>query len=301
MVNPRGHISDDECDEIYQLFEKTRGQDNNKGPPMFIVAPYNKLETGLEATDNAEGQTTVTGTTSSWWPSVPSPEWVVLSRAIQLAKRSYQFLLACLTKFDDSDWMAIFQESSSSFKSYSLLLRIGPDYVVDTETSSTGGGSMTLARSSDGKMQSTFMRSLKLRSAGAKPLRQKMYRNLRADKHANTIICGWNPVCNLVETLRENFGDQAVFFYNALSPEIIAVLWRPGIFAPRAFSALTSEYSCPTGETMKADSLVMRNVGDLLREMSEVYQDIVVNVKIFDESCLAPFNKRRKLVEDQEE
>jgi hypothetical protein len=59
---------------------------------------------------------------TSLTPSVESPEWVVVSRA--MARRSLDFLTRQVQTFDDSsDWYIAFQESATSLQSYSVLLR----------------------------------------------------------------------------------------------------------------------------------------------------------------------------------
>eukprot|EP00934_Nitzschia_sp_Nitz4_P000925 Nitzschia sp. Nitz4//scaffold6_size259037//47180//50993//NITZ4_001049-RA/size259037-processed-gene-0.4-mRNA-1//1//CDS//3329556818//925//frame0 len=294
IVNPRGHISEEEYDTIYQLFEKTRGTSRTDGPAMFIIAPYNKLESDNE--DEESDAKSQKPSESTWIPSIESPEWVVVTRAVQLAKRSFRFMEECLTKFDDSDWGMVFQESPSSFKSYSLLLRVDKDYIVDSESSSTGGN-LSLVENEEGVLTSAYDRSATMLAAGPKVLRQKVYRNLRND-NMDGVLCAWNPVGNLISVLRKEYGNLAVFLYNDMCPEVIGVLWRPGTFEPVSFSAMTSEYRCPVQEPWKSDCLVTRNIGDILREMSERYQDIVVNVRVFDESCLAPFSKRQKVETD---
>ena len=85
-----------------------------------------------------------------------------------------------------------------------------------------------------------------------------------------------------------------MFFYNALCPEVIGVLWRP-IFAPRQFSALASEYSRPVQDRdWKSDTLVTVNVNDILREVANIATDVVVDTKVFDDGPTVADSKKRK-------
>lgn len=309
IVNPRGHIEDEEYDKIHQQFDTARGENRDSGPPMYIVAPYDKQEVDDESTNNRNAVNV--SKAILWVPSTISPEWVVVSRATALAKRSYQFMMKRVCSFDkSSDWSAIFHESPSSFQSYSVLLRVGTDFVIDPESSSTGNNlDPSKAKESDsdriGQLETSFTRSMRFRRDGPKGLQRKVYRNLQvgsegggAGENGNPVLLSFQPVTSLMALLRARFGRYALFFYNELSPEVIGIVWRPQTYNSMPFSAMTSEYARPKDEcssSWKNDSLVVRNATDLLREMSEYYQDIVTNVKIVDESYLASSSKRRKL------
>jgi len=294
IVDPRGHIESIDCDEINLQFESARGKKGEAGNPMYIVAPYDKLE--LDDEDPMNRNTVKKSNQSSWQPNTISPEWVCLTRSVALAKRSYSFMMKKLMAFAKSnDWSAIFHESPASFQSYSVLLRVNIDFVVDTEASSTGND---LSPTSDetGLSESSYSRSMKARIQGPKSLRRKVYKNIQSS--ASDIILLWQPVKSVISSLRENFGAYALFFYNELSPEVIGLVWRPQTVATMSFSAMTAEYARPLDDDEKSwknDSLVIRNATDLLREMSEYYQYVITTVKIIDESCLAPSSKRRKL------
>jgi len=295
IVDPRGHIDIVDYDDIRVQFETARGKKGDSGHPMYIVAPYDKLE--LDEDDPMNRNTVKTSTQSSWQPNTVSPEWVCLTRSVALAKRSYTFMMKKVMSFAKSnDWSTIFQESPSSFQSYSVLLRVNSDFVVDTEASSTGND---LNPSSDkaGTSESSYTRSMKARIKGPKGLRRKVYKNIQNSSSDSTIL-HWQPVHSVISSLREKFGAYALFFYNDLAPEVIGLVWRPETFATLSFSAMTSEYARPLDsdeKSWKNDSLVIRNATDLLREMSEYYQYIITTVKVIDESCLTPSSKRRKL------
>jgi hypothetical protein len=167
---------------------------------------------------------------------------------------------------------------------------VDPDFVIDPHSSSTcasaDGNNFLDMVEGEG---SAYTRSMMARLAGPKPLRRKLYRNLRGtgDK-SNDVLLHWDPIETLVAALREKFGHLAVFFYNTLSPEVIAVRWRPNSFTPIPFSIMTSEYVQPGpggggSDDWNLDSLVTRNSNDILRDMSQYYEDIVTTIKVFEE------------------
>jgi len=133
---------------------------------------------------------------------------------------------------------------------------------------------------------SSYTRSMEARFAGPKPLRRKMYRNLQTnetdEERRPPLITSWTPLTSVVRELRNRFASSAVFFFNDLSPEVIGVLWRPRIFDPKPFSIMASEGTMPSESGWKSDSFLTRNARDILRDMSQYYQHVVTNVKIFD-------------------
>ena len=295
IVDPRGHIDANDCDEIHLQFEKARGKKGEAGHPMYIVAPYNKLE--IDEEDSMDRNTVKISNQSSWQPNTNLSEWVGLTRSVALAKRSYSFMMKKLLSFAKSnDWSAIFHESPASFQSYSVLLRVNTDFVVDAEASSTGNN-LNPSPGENGALETSYTRSMKARIEGPKGLRRKVYRNIQNSASDETILL-WQPVQSVISSLREKFGAYALFFYNELSPEVIGLVWRPQTVATMSFSAMTAEYARPLEDDEKSwknDSLVIRNATELLREMSEYYQYVITTVKIIDESCFAPSSKRRKL------
>lgn len=295
IVDPRGHIENDEYDAINSQFDKARGGTMDMGPPMYIIAPYDKGDLDAEETKKE-------ATRSLWHPSFDSPEWVVVTRAVALAQRSYSFITNCLIGFDDSDVFAIFQESATGFKSYSVLFRIDAEFVPDITSSSTCSH-LGILPNEDGISESAYTRSMKARYIGPKSLRRKLYRNLR-ESGGDAILPMWRPVSEVVESLRENFGDKALFFFNELSPEVIGLVWRPQTFNNVSFSVMAADYARPVDKgDWKNDSLVVRNDKDLLREMSQFYLDIVTSVKRFDESIVlsSPPRKKRRTSNGQQD
>lgn len=175
-MDPHGHISEDEHSDIVAQFESIRGPDFTKGPPMYIVSPNDRI--GEAEKEEAAKKTK---TPCLWTPTftLHNPELVVLSRAATLAKRSHDFLMNALSSNDTAvDWCAVFQETPSSFTSYSALLRVDSDFVVDKECSSTASELRIKRNESNGMLESSYTRSMRQRSLGPKALRRKVYRNL---------------------------------------------------------------------------------------------------------------------------
>lgn len=78
----------------------------------------------------------------------------------------------------------------------------------------------------------------------------------------------------------ERFGHLAIFFYNHLTPNVIAVLWRPSALAATAFSAMTSEFKRPIDNEWQSDSMVVTNIDDVLREIHFLLRHAAVNLKV---------------------
>lgn len=282
-------MDNNDFDAINSQFEVLRGVDMDGGLPMHIIAPYDKGTLDDEEPDLEDNNKSSNGL---WRPSVDSPEWVVVTRAVALAQRSHDFMVESLKGFREFDWSTVFNESTAEFKAYDVLFRIHPDFVPDT-TSSATCDALGLLDNDNGISESAYTRSMKARYIGPKPLRRKLYRNLR-ENESESVLSMWRPVSEVVESLRERFGDMALFFYNELSPEVVGLLWRPQNFKTSPFSIMTSDYAKPIDDCeWKSDSLVARNECDLLREMSQYYLNIVTTVKVFD-NYASPTKKRKK-------
>ena len=301
VVDPRGHISDSDHDDIVLQFEKARGA-NDAGPPMYIIAPYNRQDQQEdEENDPQHGNADKSSESSIWLPSIESPEWVVVKRAAALARRSHEFLMDCIINFDENKWAMAFHETASSFQSYSVLLRVDSDFVFDLHSSSTSG-ELEVSPSKEGALHSAYTRSMIARFAGPKPLRRKVYRNLQGSEREGVLL-HWDPIQSLVNALTEKFGRFAAFFYNDLSPEVIALRWRPETFSLLPFSVMTSKYVRPAEKSdWKSDSFVVRSADDILRDMRQYYHNFVTTVKIFDgQEANAANHKRRKIEKDNED
>ena len=189
VVDPQGHMSEEDHSRINAYFEKARGPDYRNGPPMYIISPNDRGGEGEDQKDSIQPESDTSGRKDSqkdgeiWGPTFTrqTPEWVVLRRVASLAKASHDHLMKCLASADDvtMDWAAVFHESSASFKSYSALLRVDPSFVVDVECSSTGSDlSLRTSKESEGQVESAYTRSMRQRSMGPMALRRKLYRNL---------------------------------------------------------------------------------------------------------------------------
>jgi hypothetical protein len=148
---------------------------------MYLISPNDRLKGADEEVKYGLAESTVkTILPRVFAPtfSQMQPERVTLSRASALAKRSLDFMKQCLSG-KEQDWTAIFQETTSSLLSYSALLRVDQDFVIDPETSSTVGDlGMQSSKEHDG-IETSYTRSMRNRFLGPKVLRLKNYRNLQ--------------------------------------------------------------------------------------------------------------------------
>lgn len=162
---------------------------------MYLISPNDRLKGADEEAENGVAESTVKATqprTKSqgvWTPTFSQiqPERVTLSRASALAKRSLDFMKRCLSG-NEQDWTAIFRETTSSLLSYSALLRVDQDFVIDAETSSTVGDlGMQASKENDG-IETSYTRSMRNRFLGPKVLRLKNYRNLQSGGDLSVMV-----------------------------------------------------------------------------------------------------------------
>jgi len=167
IVDPEGHVNSDDRARIISEFEFVRGANFQNGPPMYIVSPSDR---GGDL----------------WKPTftLQNPEKVILSRICALAKRSHQYLMMNIINSehsnDDTIWMGTFKENSNSLKSYSALLRVNPNLIVDGQCSSTRANSIT--------SETSYELSVQNRSLGPKDLRKRVFKNLNGLKTANAVM-----------------------------------------------------------------------------------------------------------------
>ena len=296
IVDPQGQLSEKERRQVSTEFEKTRGKEFRNGPAMYIVSTNDFVV--------EEGS----AKTFSGGPNFGSacPELVVLKRSSALAERALTYLKNVLRgnpPSQSASWSSIFQETSASFRSYSALLRVDPDLIVDANSSSTASSLGVHTSDKDDMPQkvakSSYTRSMQALWDGPKELRIKLYRNLMEQQEGrNSLLLEWTPVKQLVRKLRHELGDLALFFYNEFCPDVIAVLWRPT--SPRPFSAMNSEFARPVLQhNWKTDTLVTRNIRDVIREAGQYTGNIVVDTKVFDwgpepENAMVTSSRKRK-------
>ena len=300
VLDPQGHLNDEDYVEIKKEFDDLRGPQHNRGPSMFIVSPYDRaaLDDDSDETPTNRATSRVSSRRSSVWrPTLDAPEAVVLGRARQLAGRSYNFLLDLLARGGegkDSSCSALFQESSESFLAFSALLRVDPDLIFENESSSSSQSDLTVRRNEKvGAWQSSYTRSMYRRYLGPTDLRTRLFKNLMEQQGQSPgLLFEFDPVAEMVRRLRQELGHFAVFWYNGLCPDVVAVLWRPNIFATKSFSAVTSEYVRPVKEdNWQKDTLVTASVSDVMLELSCYTEDIVVDQKVFHRGMQIPSNK----------
>jgi U3 small nucleolar RNA-associated protein 22 len=132
----------------------------------LIVHPDHNTEVDNEVSVGKEGMTLV----APYGETLHGPERVVVFRTAALAKRSHQYLYDCMEQ--DGDWRGAFVESVSALHSFSILLRVDDDYVLDTSLSSTGLSST----------QYLYHESALARLQGPKALRKRLYKNLNHEQ-----------------------------------------------------------------------------------------------------------------------
>ena len=259
--------------QVNKDFRESRGT-STTSPAMWCATPYDRE--GTEGTD---------GVGNFYSPSFSAGvERVVLNRMVGLARAGVAGVAALLEGWggedeeeEDALWGEIFGETKQSLGNYNLLLKVEPKLVVDPGSKSIGGDYSHFGKDGGATVQETpFSRSMAARHQGLKSLRKKIYKNL-SDASSVVKALEFNPVGEYVGRVRERFGKEALFFYNASCPEVIAVLIRPGVTANRGFSAVNSEFRKPVGVEGKGE--VTLNVEDFIHELKEMGGGVVVDAK----------------------
>lgn len=288
IVDPVSLLTANDRAEILNEFEKARGTTSDKGPSLYIVSPCDKVVID-ETSDKPR---------TSWVPYFAVGEEferVVLCRAIALARRTHGFIDSSLRNFDDTRWPAIFTESPDAFRSYSALLRIDPHFLVDVSTSSTVKQLGTQPSDGSDEQITSFSKSMRALQQGPKALRRTNYCNLPTNY--NGILLEWSPVVEAVRRLRAKLGRHALFLYNDLCPEVVAVVWRQHCRSSQTFSAIESECTKPLDGDM-----VVFNAKDCLREVKSILEGLVTDIRVFDwgpavaprDEISSPTNKRKR-------
>eukprot|EP00977_Amphora_coffeiformis_P026009 scaffold23639_cov191-Amphora_coffeaeformis.AAC.1 len=308
IVDPQNSFSMEVHSAINKDFETIRGPDGDQGPPLFVISPSDRSDWDEEQNegDKAAGRAPRPNKKNASSLSMPSfstarPEWVVLNRAVALAARSHQILQQQLQQFENTPaWSSVFAEPATSFGKYSVLMRVDPDFVLDTEASSSGGKTLAVVQNKTGLVQSSYTRSMIERYKGPKLMQRKLFKNL---VNHEDILFEWQPVNAMLAGLERELGHLGLFFYNHLCPEVVGVLWRPGIFEPKPFSAIQSEWARPVVDTeWKSDTLVTKNVSDILIQASKYTSDIVTDLKVLDQGMKIKSSvKKRPLKEASSE
>jgi hypothetical protein len=118
---------------------------------MYIVTPNDRKEIKKSSAKHD-------GYTYFLTFTVTNPEQVILSRTAALAKRSFSYLLSCMSSGLEPEVGAVFQESPQSLKSFSALLLVNPAILVDLACSSFDGD-CSLLTDENGQVGTSFMKS----------------------------------------------------------------------------------------------------------------------------------------------
>ena len=109
-------------------------------------------------------------------------------------------------------------------------------------------------------------------SSAKQPKAASSYANVSHGEIARGI--GDEPVAQLVERLRADYGSLALFFYDQLGGRCIAVKWRPAAFLPGPLKPSSAQHRMLVGEW------ALPNVGDVLAGMVQASGGLVKAAKV---------------------
>ena len=76
--------------------------------------------------------------------------------------------------------------------------------------------------------------------------------------------------------MQSKLGHLAIFFYNEMAPEVIAMLWRPDAFTSQPFSAVKSEFLRPIESNWQENSLVIANATDTMNAVQNILKILLL-------------------------
>ena len=86
-----------------------------------------------------------------------------------------------------------------------------------------------------------------------------------------------DPVADFVDDLRATFGQYALFFYDALEPTLVGIVWRP--YKPRPFASTTAAYTRPVPSPDDDSFLVEPNFDEILHDCARLGDHLILETK----------------------
>jgi len=106
------------------------------------------------------------------------------------------------------------------------------------------------------------------------------YKNLQIDMDG--LLVGFDPVGNYVKALEENFGDLAMFFYDQLGGDVVAIVWKPTAFLPGDFRVTEAHNRLPLEMQGKKHVQTIPNILSILKDIEALGEGLVERVEQVD-------------------
>ena len=233
IVNLDGRITDAEVLRIEKQFETlqaaSKGNAKKDTTPCFVIAPYDREQEWVPS-----------------WLLNGQIDAVCMKRATTLAKgavKSIQDNMAVRGSGNITSgkfWRKVF--SSCPLKDYDAVISIRPE-CLSYESALVKRLKQSVGQKRKG-MEDSSKRI-------GKRFRVRTYKNLITKDSLETLMFGFDPFAQYVETLRSHFGHLALFFRNALHGDKVGIVWNAQAFAPQPFKVSTARVTTPSHQFKK--------------------------------------------------
>jgi len=120
-----------------------------------------------------------------------------------------------------------------------------------------------------------------LHGSSKPPARGKLslsqYKNLQIN--LDGLLVGFDPVKKYVQLLDETFGDLAMFFYDQLGGDIVAVVWKPAAFLPCPFRVTEVHNRIPIEVSQLDKVQTVPNIVSILADCQSLGKGLVERIE----------------------
>jgi len=100
--------------------------------------------------------------------------------------------------------------------------------------------------------------------------------NSTVSNESSGLICGFNPVENLVSVIKQKYSSYCKVYYDSVGGSKILLKWNNDIETPFAFKPSKSQYTIPM---FKKDNLVKINIDEILNEITLIAGKLIKGYK----------------------
>jgi len=238
-------MTSDDRIQIQSTFEDLREKQPGQCP-IFVVASYLKEYNWC----------------STW--TMDYPENVVLYRMKAVAQRSANEIMSWMTNYCPVKKMSklkkVFHMSPQEVETFDVRISLYEAALLSPEPFKSIKDLM-------GK-----------RDQGCKLFRTKFYKNVTLKSIMSEAFFGFDHVSDYVKELKKRFEHLALFFFDAIVPNGVYVVWKPQSMLPRCFSVMESAYSNIVQLDDSTSIHVTPNVPEIVFEFKHLGQDIIADV-----------------------
>ena len=96
---------------------------------------------------------------------------------------------------------------------------------------------------------------------------------------SDCVTMPWLHLPNLTRTWQETFGDLAMFFYDQLGGDIVAVVWKPAAFLPCPFRVTEVHNRIPIEVSQLDKVQTVPNIVSILADCQSLGKGLVERIE----------------------